>query len=342
MAPCISVIIPFYNAQAWLEEALESLVGQSFSDWEALCIDDASTDASAEIVTRFAERDARFRLISQTTNQGPSAARNRGMDEACGNYIAFLDADDCFAPGAFERLYAIANENDLDVLDFKGQARYESEEARRVRTETFEQRSNIDGVMTGAELFCRYQALAQYHCALYFHFIRREFLERIGLRLIEGIIHEDEVFSPLLHAQAQRAMFLNEVHYIRRIHEGSLITAERGIQNVHDLFVVQDALHTWIQTHANDYEDSFLEAFALRIFEMRHIMRQDMARCTAQELEDFQQSLDASQRVEFALIGTWEASAAIQAADEVRASRSYKLGDSLLQIPRILMGKPQR
>ena len=341
MAPRISVVIPMYNSAATIGDALASLHAMTFTDWEAICIDDASTDTTVDLVKGLIDADERIRLIELSENQGPSAARNRGMDEACGDYLAFLDSDDAYTPSAFERLIHLADTNNLDVLDYKGTAVYESKHAQDIRTETFEDRTPIDGVLSGAELFCKYQALGEYHCALYFHFIRRSYLDSIHLRLEEGIIHEDELFSPLLHAQARRTMFLNEALYVRHIHDGSLITAERGIANVSYLFTVQHKLTEWIARNANNYDDIFLEAFALRIFEMRQIMRDDMQRCSAQELEEFRESLSPNQRVEFSLVGTLEHAASIQAADTVRNSHSYQLGDALLQVPRMILGKPR-
>ena len=82
----ISVIIPAYNAQAYLRECLESVLAQSFSDWEAIIVDDGSTDSTCEIGLCFTARDSRFRLIS-TPNGGLSSARNTGIAEARGQWF---------------------------------------------------------------------------------------------------------------------------------------------------------------------------------------------------------------------------------------------------------------
>ena len=89
----VSVVIPAYNAAPFLEETLLSLVAQTHSHWEALLVDDGSSDGTVEIARRFAEREPRLRVITQA-NAGVSAARNRACREARGEYIAFLDADD--------------------------------------------------------------------------------------------------------------------------------------------------------------------------------------------------------------------------------------------------------
>ncbi len=99
----ISVVVPVYNAEEWLKEALESLRGQSYGEFEAFVVDDGSTDGSASIAKSFCDQDPRFKLISQA-NAGVSAARNHGIDLATGEWIAFMDADDVMPPDALEVL----------------------------------------------------------------------------------------------------------------------------------------------------------------------------------------------------------------------------------------------
>lgn len=111
----ISVIIPVYNAGKYLSDALESVKKQSFTEWECICIDDGSTDGSADIINTFTVHDERFKLINQE-NSGVSAARNAGLDSATGKYIAFLDQDDLMSPTALESLYTLAEKYNVDLV----------------------------------------------------------------------------------------------------------------------------------------------------------------------------------------------------------------------------------
>ena len=111
----ISVIVPIYNGGKWLLPALESLKGQSFTDFEVVMVDDGSTDESAKTCMEFAESDRRFRLISQT-NAGVSAARNLGIEIAKGEWIAFMDADDVLPPDALELLFSHAMESGAGIV----------------------------------------------------------------------------------------------------------------------------------------------------------------------------------------------------------------------------------
>lgn len=115
MAPKISVIIANYNNAQYLTDCLRSVATQSFTDFECIVVDDGSTDNSAKIIRKFANADSRFHPIFQK-NSGVSAARNRGMDIARGEYISFLDSDDCFCPDALLILYNLATQNNADVV----------------------------------------------------------------------------------------------------------------------------------------------------------------------------------------------------------------------------------
>lgn len=104
-APLISLVVPVYNAGAWLDEALASIRRQSFEAFEVLLVDDGSTDNSAQLCSRVCEEDGRFRLLRQK-NAGPAAARLTGIRAAGGQYFAFMDADDRLAPEHLARLAA--------------------------------------------------------------------------------------------------------------------------------------------------------------------------------------------------------------------------------------------
>lgn len=127
---CISIIVPVYNAQAYLEECLSSIQTQTFMDWECICVDDGSPDESTRIVEGFATKDARFRLIRQK-NAGPGGARNTGLKEARGEYFTFVDADDIVHPEMLRRLLDLAQSHDADlvVCDY---FRFESDDEFRI------------------------------------------------------------------------------------------------------------------------------------------------------------------------------------------------------------------
>jgi len=113
----ISIIIPVYNVEKYLHECLDSIINQTFTDIEIICVDDGSTDKSSEILEEYEQKDKRFTVISQP-NKGVSAARNRGMQQAKGKYIMFVDSDDYIASNACELIYNSAEEKRCDILLF--------------------------------------------------------------------------------------------------------------------------------------------------------------------------------------------------------------------------------
>ncbi len=110
-SPQVSVIMPVYNGENYLAEAIESILTQTFTDFELLIIDDASQDRSLEIIQEYERRDARVRSIRLDRNKGVSAARNRGFDAAGGEYIAFMDSDDVSLPTRLEKQLQLLQEN---------------------------------------------------------------------------------------------------------------------------------------------------------------------------------------------------------------------------------------
>ena len=114
----ISVIIPVYNVSEFLEEAISSLLDQTFTDFELICVNDGSKDNSLEILNDFAKKDSRVIVIDKE-NGGCGSARNRGLDEATGEYIYFFDPDDYILPNAFEELYNNITSNQSDLVIFK-------------------------------------------------------------------------------------------------------------------------------------------------------------------------------------------------------------------------------
>lgn len=116
VSPTVSVIVANYNGAAHLADCLASLRRQTLRDIEILVSDDASVDDSVTIVTRLMAEDPRIRLITDTANSGPAAARNKALKEAIGKWVAVVDSDDFVHPARFETLLRAANEDHADVV----------------------------------------------------------------------------------------------------------------------------------------------------------------------------------------------------------------------------------
>ncbi len=118
--PFFSIIIPIYNAARYLNGCLHSILGQSFEDFEVICLDDASTDDSIQKYHIAIGDDKRFKLIESTTNKGVSKQRNRGMDLANGQYVIFVDADDYVSPDTLSTIHRAIEEESPDIVVYGG------------------------------------------------------------------------------------------------------------------------------------------------------------------------------------------------------------------------------
>jgi len=117
MAPKISIIIPMYNVEKYLRRCLDSVKNQTFTDWQAICVDDGSPDNSGKIAEEYADKDKRF-VVVYKENGGLSDARNAGFPYAKGKYIMYLDSDDFIHPQTMEIAYKTAEKNKSDIVSF--------------------------------------------------------------------------------------------------------------------------------------------------------------------------------------------------------------------------------
>lgn len=133
--PKVSVIIPVYNAQTYLERCLDSVVNQTLKDIEIICVDDCSTDDSVKILEKYALKDYRIKVIKRTENGGESRARNTGLENVTGEYIAFVDNDDTIDLDFFEKLYQKAKEENADMA--RGEAEYISYKGKSFKNKCY-------------------------------------------------------------------------------------------------------------------------------------------------------------------------------------------------------------
>ena len=115
--PKVSVIVPVYNVERYLRRCLDSILGQTMPDWEAICVDDGSPDGSASILAEYAERDSRFRILTKE-NGGLSSARNAGTAWARGEFVNYVDSDDFIHPQTFELAVALAERDRSDIVSW--------------------------------------------------------------------------------------------------------------------------------------------------------------------------------------------------------------------------------
>lgn len=221
----ISVIIPVYNVEKYLEECLDSVINQTLKDIEIICINDGSSDSSEEILRKYVEIDNRFVLINQK-NQGQSVARNKGIEIAQGDYIYFLDSDDKIVLHALERMYEEVTTYDLDAVYFDGESFFETKELEQKYSyykTSYVSKLKSDKVVSGVELFYNMRVSDSYRVQSCLYLIRREYVQKQFL-FEPGIIHEDVIFMTQTLLGATKVKHIPEQLFLRRVRPNSTIT----------------------------------------------------------------------------------------------------------------------
>lgn len=205
----ISIIIPVYNVERYLPVCLESIVQQSIEDFEAILVDDGSTDGSGKICDEYAARYPQFRVIHQE-NHGVAFTRNRGVSESKGEYILFLDSDDFLVPDSIPRLLELTSDNNLDILGFS--LINVTEECNESPIKQSEMQDHVE-VMSGFEYMARNNYVAQ----VWWYIVRRELIVENDIKFPVGHMLEDAAFNVRLFSRAQRmAQVPNAIYCYRQ------------------------------------------------------------------------------------------------------------------------------
>jgi len=188
MQKTISVIIPSYNVSTYIGRCLDSVVNQTLYDIEIIIVDDGSTDGTYNIAKSYADVDDRIILIQQE-HKGQSCARNRGLEIAKGEYVAFIDSDDFIDVEFLEELYVTAKDHDSDIA-CSGVVRENSRKKRiLINYKNREKSVNLEDKFKQAHL--------PKHCYSCNKIYKRESLINEGIKFPEGMYYEDMVFTPL-------------------------------------------------------------------------------------------------------------------------------------------------
>lgn len=213
-----SVIIPVYNVESYLQACLDSVLNQTFGDWEAICVNDGSTDNSANILDDYGHNDGRFKIVNQP-NGGLSAARNTGLKTATGEYALFLDSDDWLEPNALE--IVSKSLTDEDMLCFSGR-RFFEKESKYHDADQLQPRSYATGMDYYNETALSERDFA-FVCVV-LRAYKREFLVGHHLWFKEGIFHEDNLFTPFACYYAKKVKVINDCLYDYRVRANSITT----------------------------------------------------------------------------------------------------------------------
>ena len=237
VSPDVSVIIPAFNCEAYIEAAVSSVMHQSHRNLEIICVDDGSTDSTLELLLSVAQSDERICILHHV-NEGPAAAKNHALARARGAYVMFLDADDTLQTDAVEHLLQVAHTYDADALLYDGTATYETPQLRErypLYQDCYTYDLPTEPPVDGLTYFCRAMSAHKYHANACMTFIKRALLDKHQIRFIEGIYHESQPFTFEVLARAQRVSHVPEQLYLKTVHERSLTTGGKSILHLYGL-----------------------------------------------------------------------------------------------------------
>ena len=219
--PEISVVVPAYQAEKYLEICVESILAQTFKDFEVILVNDGSTDGTAEICRRLEARDTRVRFMQHTRNKSQSAARNTGILAARGKYIAFVDADDLILGNMLERLYDSAERWNADVVDTQAYIQTEADnqslgqDAKVTRCMELEPLAAESMLSADKQVRLALYLRERLHGVIWNKLYRRAFLARHNLLFpAEKIVSEDFLFAGCCLFLAERYLRLPDGFYV--------------------------------------------------------------------------------------------------------------------------------
>lgn len=233
----ISVIVPVYNVEEYLEECLESIKRQTYIDIEVILVNDGSTDGSKEICERYCEKDSRFKLVNQE-NKGLSGARNRGMLESKGEFISFVDSDDVLKEDMLEQLMKQMTSEDIDIVECwytNEKQELELSTPKNVKT-IFQGDSKEALVSLCKDNIVRLNAVAK--------LFRRQVI--VNFPFLEGLFYEDVYGGIGILKHIRKMVKINYIGYYYRVRQGSIMNRKFSMKNL-DLFTICDKLEQLYQ-----------------------------------------------------------------------------------------------
>ena len=238
--PLISVIVPIYKVEAYLDRCICSIVEQTYQNLEILLIDDGSPDRCPDLCDAWAQRDPRIRVIHKK-NGGLSDARNAGIEVAKGEWLSFVDSDDYIMPQMYQRLLSVCLENQADIAVSSFFFTYGAQKKSLKSTMPCHQHVfSHDDLMTyffrihPVELVVAWNKL----------YCRRLFFNHHQIRYPVGRLHEDEFTSYKLLYAANRVVWMPDEWYAYVQHDGSIM-ANYGIRNLKDTIACSKDCFLW-------------------------------------------------------------------------------------------------
>lgn len=223
----VSIVVPVYNDEKYINECVDSIIGQTYTRLEIILVDDGSTDCSGAICDKYEALDSRV-VVVHKKNGGLSDARNAGVERIHGEYVLFCDSDDTLKVNAIELLYKrLSSDVEADFVFYNAEAF--AEKGLECNPGNYLRKKDYP-VSSGTELAFKQLVRDEYIPCAVLYFFRSSFLLKYNLYFEKGILGEDELFSYYVYLNAQKAIYMSDALYNRRIRPGSIMTSNTNIE----------------------------------------------------------------------------------------------------------------
>ncbi|EMN5764164.1 MULTISPECIES: glycosyltransferase family 2 protein [Enterobacter] len=251
----VSIIVPVYNVEDYLRECLDSILNQTYSNFEVICINDGSTDSSLLILEEYQKKDSRLRCFSYE-NAGLSVARNRGLELIRGDLCYFMDSDDMITSNCLEKCVEIfKQESDIDAVFFNADAF--ANNGFQDKLINYNYIRNIpQGKYDSQKLFKQFIMKGKYVVSACCYMFKVNSYKK--LRFYEGILHEDNLYTTnLLLMNDKKCYVLEEVLFNRRVRGDSITTVSKTINHVKGYIFTYSHLKKTIPAEHECYNKAF-------------------------------------------------------------------------------------
>lgn len=256
----LSIIVPVYNVEKYIRQCMESLVSQTVNNMEIIVVNDETKDKSIEIIKEF--NDNRIEILNKK-NGGLSSARNAGIKMARGKYIAFVDSDDFIDfDSAYDDMLNLANKYDADIV--VGNANWYYSNDKKLSMDK-DKRMFENKIIRGEKYIIESIKSGRIFVPVWLNLYKKDLIVNNDLYFKNGILHEDELFSPQIFLKANKVALYKKDFYNYRQREGSIMNASAKNKRIQDVFDICLYLSKVVETLPNNEVKIYLSNYIVRL-----------------------------------------------------------------------------
>lgn len=257
MKPLISIIVPVYKVESYLDDCLLSLTSQSYENIEIILVDDGSPDNCPALCDKWAQKDIRIKVIHKK-NGGLSSARNVGIDLAKGEYIAFVDSDDFVEPDMYEDLYEAIVRTQADIAISKIQNNYEDGHTSPFKSTKWHYAIDKETVLEHTK-YLHLCLSTKIETSAWNKLYKRRLFDTV--RFAEGRLAEDYLMMYYIIKNVKKVVYLNKIHYNYRIREGGICSS---FSHLNDTYKNIQEIYSDLVKNKDDISIQYLNVFKLK------------------------------------------------------------------------------